>query len=294
MLIHNNFDKNQIIKKEELEKKILKYFNVQGSSTIKKEDIKNLLSSENNKECLEIIKDYLKISKKDKSEIKILDFGCGLGGLVLLAENENFKTWGVEIDKEAAEIAKLRVKNPDRIILTDSEKLPFDDESFEVITSKCVIEHVSDLEKYITEVYRVLKKDGIFIIFAPNHLFPWEGHYKTFFIPYLMPYAKKIFKIFLKIKNKNVNYLNYINTRITPLYLIKKIREAGFDKVKNLSYQKFIDRIINPEKIGATKAKKIMFKIKNNKILFYFIIKFSKIFLKLTQLYHPIILLIKK
>jgi len=46
----------------------------------------------------------------------------------------------------------------------DVEKMPFEDESFDVVTAMFLIVHLYDLEKTFDEIYRVLKPGGIFIL----------------------------------------------------------------------------------------------------------------------------------
>ena len=59
----------------------------------------------------------------------------------------------------------------------ESEKLPFEDNVFDVIYSKSFIEHLYYPERYLEEAYRVLKPDGILISLVPD----WESNYKIYF-----------------------------------------------------------------------------------------------------------------
>jgi ubiquinone/menaquinone biosynthesis C-methylase UbiE len=53
-------------------------------------------------------------------------------------------------------------------MVADAVNLPFPDQSFDAVVSFEVIEHVLDYHKYLSEVFRVLKRDGIFILSTPN------------------------------------------------------------------------------------------------------------------------------
>lgn len=68
------------------------------------------------------------------------------------------------------------------------EKFPFNDDTFDMIYSKSLIEHLNKPENYFRECYRVLKKGGKIITFTPN----WETQYKHFFddITHIRPYTK--------------------------------------------------------------------------------------------------------
>lgn len=59
----------------------------------------------------------------------------------------------------------------------ENEKLPFDDNTFDVIYSKSFIEHLYYPGKYLEEAYRVLKPNGILLTLVPD----WESNYKIYF-----------------------------------------------------------------------------------------------------------------
>lgn len=56
--------------------------------------------------------------------------------------------------------------------LGNGQKLPFEDESFDKVRAKQVLEHIENLEKVFEEVYRVLKENGKFIVEVPHRKSP--------------------------------------------------------------------------------------------------------------------------
>lgn len=52
--------------------------------------------------------------------------------------------------------------------LGKAEELPWDDEHFDIVICSEVLEHLPEPEKAISEIYRVLKRDGIGIFSTPN------------------------------------------------------------------------------------------------------------------------------
>lgn len=103
---------------------------------------------------------------------KVLDLGCGTGrGIKHLYDFKAAEVYGVDVSKKMLEIAKKKFKNA-HFLLADSEKLPFEDESFDVITGLFLIVHLGDLKKTFDEAYRVLKKSGIFILSNINQRKP--------------------------------------------------------------------------------------------------------------------------
>tara|TARA_R110002050_G_scaffold847_7_gene6079 strand:+ start:51956 stop:52753 length:798 start_codon:yes stop_codon:yes gene_type:complete len=108
----------------------------------------------------------------DLNHKKVLDFGSGLGGVAFyLASKHQAQVVGVEINPEMIDVALS--KRPDNIknlvdfqLITEDQKFPFSDESFDVVYSRSVIVHLPDSqrEKTFQEFYRVLKKGGILVI----------------------------------------------------------------------------------------------------------------------------------
>lgn len=63
----------------------------------------------------------------------------------------------------------------------DSTRLPFESESFDIVLSNHVIEHVGGRDEQLThlaEIRRVLARDGLLYLAAPNRWAPVEPHFK--------------------------------------------------------------------------------------------------------------------
>lgn len=134
----------------------------------------------------------IKILKKYKgSKARLLDCGCGIG-LSLYYLSQYFKnSFGVETDIKSFEIARnqfRKLKCDAKLKLYDGKKLPFPDNSFDIVTSMEVWEHARDTSLMLSEIRRVLKPDGILHITTANKFWPLEPHYKLPFLSYL-PYA---------------------------------------------------------------------------------------------------------
>lgn len=109
----------------------------------------------------------------------ILDIGCRYGSLVFNLYRLGYKNvFGIDRDRDAIAIGKNRYDVvSDRLIVYPGKHLPFDDNSFDTILMFDVIEHIPKVDLFMKkEVYRVLKKGGLFIYQTPNKYMniPWE------------------------------------------------------------------------------------------------------------------------
>ena len=108
---------------------------------------------------------HLNITDKDI----ILDVGCG-GGINInrMAKNAR-KVYGVDYSDESVRVSKEVNKNyinhgKVEIVKGDVQTLPFEDETFDIVTAFETVYFWPNLEKCFGEVKRVLKQDGIFLI----------------------------------------------------------------------------------------------------------------------------------
>jgi ubiquinone/menaquinone biosynthesis C-methylase UbiE len=110
--------------------------------------------------------------KRFTKNIKLLDLGCGEGsGLVYLNKSGYKHTFGVEVSPERLRRAHKKLPTTTNLKkLMVNENLPFKNELFDVIVSLVVIEHTENPLKYLSEIKRVLKKNGHVIISSDCYL----------------------------------------------------------------------------------------------------------------------------
>lgn len=131
---------------------------------------------------------------------RILDIATGTGDLAInLAETKAEEIIGLDISDGMLEVGRKKIAeknlgNKIKMILGDSENLPFEDNSFDAITVAFGVRNFENLEKGLSEILRVLKPNGTFVILetsVPTKT-PFKQGYK-FYSKYILPSIGKIF-----------------------------------------------------------------------------------------------------
>lgn len=99
---------------------------------------------------------------------KVLDLGCGNGISARLLNQADFDVVGTDISSLFLEEARAWENPRLRYQVCDVMELPFKDESFNVICSNELVEHLPDVETALTEMMRVVCKGGRIVISGPN------------------------------------------------------------------------------------------------------------------------------
>jgi len=129
---------------------------------------------------------YLYVLPSIKNK-RVLDFGCGEGyGSQILSSDAQHVT---AIDVSSETIQKAQQKYAAQHIHfqatepVENAPLPFHDNSFDVVLSFQVIEHVKDVDTYLNEIMRVLAPGGYFFLSTPNaksRLLPFQNPWNKF------------------------------------------------------------------------------------------------------------------
>ncbi len=98
----------------------------------------------------------------------VLDLGCGTGNFLSELSTISAKLLGLDIS--AGMLAQARAKTSRAtLILADGVAMPLQDRSFEAVYSILVIHHISDKIGLMSEVYRILHRQGRFVIQSCSH-----------------------------------------------------------------------------------------------------------------------------
>jgi SAM-dependent methyltransferase len=104
---------------------------------------------------------------------RILDVGCGSG--MMLGELTRYgDAFGVDSSEEA--LAACRSRGLEQVQRAQSPPLPFEPESFDVITAFDVLEHLDDDTAMLGDLHRLLKPSGLLLVTVPAYKFLWGPH----------------------------------------------------------------------------------------------------------------------
>lgn len=104
----------------------------------------------------------------------ILEVGCGLGGLCLRFAAQGAVVTGVDFSESALRSASRLVPKPEperpnvRYVMADAKRLPFPDQSFDVVICAETLEHTFAVKACLTELRRVCADRGSVAITVPN------------------------------------------------------------------------------------------------------------------------------
>ena len=185
------------------------------------------------KQITEILKTFV-----DLEDSKILDIGCGTGGIAIAFALGDARVVASDPDKSALRICYARASE-EKVevdwLVSKGECSPFADSSFDVIICNDVIEHVDSPKALAKELYRLLKNKGILHLTTPNKYSPynilWDDHTGLPFIT-LMP--RSLQDYYLKLSGLSDKGLPYALRPLGYSRLRKMLTDAGFKIYENL------------------------------------------------------------
>jgi len=164
---------------------------------------------------------------KQFKECRLLDVGCGWDAKFLKSV-EPYIASGVGIDFKAPDLKSVKLKT---MTVTLDNKLPFDDNSFDVVTLMAVLEHLEKPLDILMEIHRVLEKSK-----SVNSERNSSGGYLIGTVP------GKMAKPVLEFLSYRLKIINEAEIRDHKRYFDKNdlteiLKTAGFKRVKHKYFQ---------------------------------------------------------
>ena len=173
-----------------------------------------------------------------------VDVGCSVGFFCKAISSRYDSVIGLDIDKEAIEIASRDAPANVRFEVADSMALPFEDGTVDLLLCNHVYEHVPDAAKLFDEIYRVLKPEGACYLGAASRLTVIEPHYH---LPFLSWLPKPLAHLYMKVFGKGSEYYENLRTYWGIRRLINKFEVSDFTLRILDDPDKFFARDMIPE-----------------------------------------------
>jgi len=127
----------------------------------------NYYQSDFGKKIDKIEKNIIDSLIKDIPKGEMLELGCGTGHWSDFFSRKGFNLTAIDISNAMLNIAKNKKINA-KFEIANSQNLPFNNKSFQIISSITMLEFVDNQDKVISEIHRVLKKSGWLILGCLN------------------------------------------------------------------------------------------------------------------------------
>ncbi|MBI2252087.1 MAG: class I SAM-dependent methyltransferase [Armatimonadetes bacterium] len=159
---------------------------------------------------------------KDGDFKNLLDLGCGSGEIIfeLLKNNKVKFAYGIDFSEKMIDLAKKEAKNiklekKSQFEVKDAENLNhLSKNKFDIILAIGLIEYLENDQKFIENIRKLLKKEGILIITVPNNSSPF------FVLDYIITLIYRLFKNNFLTKN----IFNFIKYKILKRKSKKEIK----------------------------------------------------------------------
>lgn len=169
-----------------------------------------------------------------------LDSGSGRGDFARAFAKNGMTTWAVD----GSDYTKKQEDGVNFVGNFDLETgiLPFNDGYFDIVFSKSVLEHIHKPGQYLSEIKRVLKPNGLFIVMVPDWYTQMYIYYDDF--SHVQPYTKKGVEDTLKVfgfdkVSSEVFYQLPIVWKHSSIKIVCKLLQFIGGPVKKISKNKF-------------------------------------------------------
>ena len=113
---------------------------------------------------------FFGLTKTDYDGLTIMDIGCGPRGSLEWADNSKRR---IGLDPLADKYVKMEGRHHKmEYIQSGAEDMPFETDSFDIVTSLNSLDHVDNLEECIQEIKRIVAPGGLFLMICDIHSYP--------------------------------------------------------------------------------------------------------------------------
>tara|TARA_Y100000768_G_scaffold206872_1_gene155912 strand:+ start:4471 stop:5190 length:720 start_codon:yes stop_codon:yes gene_type:complete len=146
-----------------------------------------------------IVKRIIKLNNNSGKSAKLLDVGAGKG-IQAAVFSKYFKISTLDQHDDAKKILEeLGIDCEVKFGNLENTSFPFDDNTFDYVFTKSVIEHIKNWEHFLSEIRRILKPNGTIIVMTPD----WHSQQKNFYDDptHIVPYTYRTLDRVLRMTN---------------------------------------------------------------------------------------------
>lgn len=138
---------------------------------------------------------------------RILEIGCGIGSIVFELSRKGYDITGTDISREAIDYG-LKKYGDIKLQVQPAEILSYENSTFDVVLSFDLFEHIAQIDRHVSEVFRVLIAGGYYLFQTPNK------------------YSNIIFET---LSTKSLRWRRAHPSLHTPKQLKQRLAEHGFE-----------------------------------------------------------------
>lgn len=180
----------------------------------------------------EIVFDWVFRALKKYNDPSILDIGCGTGfNISYLKQNGYQHADGMDISRDA--LVYCQSRKLDNIILASAESLPVHNAAYDIVLALDIIEHLPNDWNSLSEIHRILRNNGTFVIFVPAFQFLWS--FQDEISHHQRRYDATDLKMKLHQAGLKVEKLTYVNSFLFPVVLLGRLALRLFPSFFNIT-----------------------------------------------------------
>jgi SAM-dependent methyltransferase len=156
------------------------------------------------------------------ADARILEAGCGTGGNLYLLQDRGRVS---AFEPHPVGIGIARDRNPG-VEIADGElphRLPYADDSFDLVVVLDVLEHVDDDRAALQALLRLTKPGGYLLLTVPTHPFLWGEHDRR--LHHMRRYAVRELLRMCETVNARLVYTTAFNTLLAPVAFAARLAE---------------------------------------------------------------------
>jgi 2-polyprenyl-3-methyl-5-hydroxy-6-metoxy-1,4-benzoquinol methylase len=197
----------------------------------------------------------------------LLDIGCGTGDFLLICKNNGWKVAGVEPNAKAKIATENKLKGVSTSEIYSEINQLNNEAQFDVITLWHVLEHVPNLEVYISTLKKFLKPNGVLIVAVPNFKSYDANYYKQFWAAFDVPrhlwhFSKKSIRLLFEKHEMSV-------VKILPMWFdsfyVSLLSEKYKNGKGNFLKAFYIGLISNIKAVASKEHSSLIYLLKNAK-----------------------------